>query len=195
MDDLFLSPREMRQVLHGDRVRGARQPASTSAAAREGAIVEVLERANQDRRRPLLRRAAAWRSSWSPRTSASARTSWCPHDGVGGAKPGQIVVAEITEQPDAAQPAGRAASSRCWATTPAPGMEIEIALRKHDLPHEFAGRGAEARLEHAAARCWRRPSRAARTCATCRWSPSTARTRATSTTPCIARRRWQAATG
>ena len=45
-DDLFLSPREMRRLLHGDRII-ARLVAIDSRGRREGAVVDILARANQ----------------------------------------------------------------------------------------------------------------------------------------------------
>ena len=45
-EDLFLSPREMRQVLHGDRVM-ARVTGVDQRGRKEGAVVEVLERAHK----------------------------------------------------------------------------------------------------------------------------------------------------
>ncbi len=44
--DLFLSPREMRKVLHGDRVM-AREVGADRRGRREGVIVEVLEHVNR----------------------------------------------------------------------------------------------------------------------------------------------------
>ena len=52
------------------------------------------------------------------------------------AKAGQVVTVEIIQQPSKhAQPIGRIIEVVGDYT--APGMEIEIALRKHDLPHQF----------------------------------------------------------
>ncbi len=52
------------------------------------------------------------------------------------AKPGQVVVAEIIAQPARhAQPIARVVE--ILGDYADPGMEIEIALRKHDLPYEF----------------------------------------------------------
>ena len=53
-----------------------------------------------------------------------------------GARAGQVVMVEIIQQPSKhAQPIGRIVEILGDYT--APGMEIEIALRKYDLPHEF----------------------------------------------------------
>src|SRR5882672_9505389 len=58
-------------------------------------------------------------------------------EGAGGARPGQVVVAELTMQPDGhAQPIGRVVEVLGEAADP--GIEIEIALRKHELPFKFS---------------------------------------------------------
>jgi ribonuclease R len=52
------------------------------------------------------------------------------------ARAGQVVMVEIIQQPSKhAQPIGRIIEILGDYT--APGMEIEIALRKHDLPYQF----------------------------------------------------------
>src|SRR5690606_8524005 len=57
--------------------------------------------------------------------------------GRGQAKEGQIVTAELVSQPGRyAQPIARIVE--VLGDFGDPGMEIEIALRKHDLPHEFS---------------------------------------------------------
>ncbi|MEI7432014.1 MAG: ribonuclease R, partial [Betaproteobacteria bacterium] len=57
-------------------------------------------------------------------------------------KAGQVVMVEIIEQPTRhSQPIGRIAE--VLGNYADPGMEIEIALRKHDLPFEFSPRVAE----------------------------------------------------
>jgi ribonuclease R len=54
----------------------------------------------------------------------------------GKAKIGQVVILEIMQQPNKhAQPIGRIVE--VLGNYADPGMEIEIALRKHDLPYEF----------------------------------------------------------
>src|SRR5204862_1696292 len=60
-----------------------------------------------------------------------------PPDMRGNAQPGQVVVAELIEQPSAhREPLARVVQVLGSYTDP--GMEIEIALRKHDLPHAFS---------------------------------------------------------
>ena len=132
--DLYLAPGEMRQVMHGDTVL-VRPAGVDRRGRREGRIVEVLERAH----RRIVGRLHTERGV----AFVAASDRRIQHDIVvepgatGGAKPGQIVTAELVVQPGAnAQPIGRVVE--VLGDFGAPGMEIEIALRKHDLPFEFS---------------------------------------------------------
>jgi hypothetical protein len=102
-----------------------------------------------------------------------------------------VVVVELTDFPSRhSQPVGRVVE--VLGDIDDPGMEIEIAVRKYGVPHEFS----QPALDEAAALPDKvRPAdlRIASTCATCRWSRSTARTRATSTMPSTASRSRSAA--
>jgi len=61
-----------------------------------------------------------------------------PPDALGIAQAGQVVVAQIVQQPDRhIKPVARIVE--VLGNYADPGMEIEIALRKHALPHEFSG--------------------------------------------------------
>jgi ribonuclease R len=112
-----------------------------------------------------------------------------PAGGLAGkAKSGQVVSVELTEQPIALSSSRWAGSIEVLGDIDDPGMEIEIAVRKFGVPHESSRRREEAGGQ-AARRSARQPtSKTGSTCATCRWSPSTAKTRATSTTPSTANR-------
>ena len=114
-----------------------------------------------------------------------------PKNGIADAKAGQVVAIELMEPPSMhSQPVGRV--TEVLGEIDDPGMEIEIAVRKYEVPHIFS----EAALAQAAAlpdAVGKRPiARAASTSPTCRSSPSTARTRATSTTRSTASRRGSA---
>ncbi len=138
-DDLFLGTAQMAGVLHGDRVL-ARPGGTGPRGAREAAIVEVLERANQT----LVGRYTEKRGIGVvvPEQRRISQDLLVPAKARGGAKPGQVVVAEIVEQPSRhAQPIGRIVE--VLGDYADPGMEIEIALRKHQLPHQF-GREVQA---------------------------------------------------
>jgi ribonuclease R len=132
--DLFLSPREMHQVLHGDRAT-ARRAGQDRRGRPEGAIVDVLERAN----RTVVGRLHEERGIWFV-VAENRRINQdllVPPDELRGARPGEVVVAEIVAQPSAQREAVARVIEVLGAATD-PGIEIEIALRKHDLPHEFS---------------------------------------------------------
>lgn len=131
--DLFLSPREMHKVLHGDRVV-AREVGVDRRGRREGAIVEVLERANKDVvARFYVEHGIRFAVAEDKRISQDILV---PEGADLTAKPGQVVVVEIIEQPTTyAQPIGRVVEILGGYADP--GMEIEIAVRKHRIPHLF----------------------------------------------------------
>ncbi|HEX7466907.1 MAG TPA: ribonuclease R, partial [Usitatibacter sp.] len=132
-DDLFIGPREMHKVLHGDVVLG-RISGVDRRGRSEVNIVEVLERANQKVvGRLFIEHDVAFVIAENKRISQDILLM---PDSLKGAKPGQVVVAEIVEQPSKnAEPIGRVVE--ILGNYADPGMEIEIALRKHDLPHEW----------------------------------------------------------
>ncbi len=132
-DDLFLSPKEMSLVMHGDRVMV--RPAGVDRRGRpEGKIVEILERANKRLVGRLIReRGVVLVAAEDKRISQDILI---PPGKDMKALAGQVVVVELIEQPSAyAQPIGKVVE--ILGNYADPGMEIEIALRKHNLPHEF----------------------------------------------------------
>ncbi|MDO9052515.1 MAG: ribonuclease R [Gallionella sp.] len=131
--DMFLSEKEMHQVLNGDVVM-VRQAGVDRRGRPEAKIVEVLERANNKVVGRLYEEhgiqfvVAENRRITQDILVAAGQT--------GGAKTGQVVMLEIIKHPDKhAQPIGRIV--QVLGNYADPGMEIEIALRKHDLPHDF----------------------------------------------------------
>ncbi|HEX7811645.1 MAG TPA: ribonuclease R [Burkholderiales bacterium] len=133
-DDLFLNAGEMSKVMHGDRVV-AREGGLNARGRREGHIVEVLERANSKIVGRFLNEHGI--GLVAPEDRRISQDILIPAGGSGGAKPGQVVVVEIIEQPQRhVKPVGRIIE--VLGNYADPGMEIEIALRKHDLPHEFS---------------------------------------------------------
>ncbi|TCP10808.1 RNAse R [Crenobacter luteus] len=131
--DLFLPEREMHKVMHGDVVMV--RPAGTDRRGRrEGRVVEVLERAVQK----LVARIYEERGVWfaRPEERRINQDILIEPGGENGARHGQVVMLEIVEQPgDYRQAIGRV--TEVIGDYADPGMEIEIALRKHDLPHQF----------------------------------------------------------
>jgi ribonuclease R len=133
-DDLFLSPREMHKVLHGDRATAKRVGVDRRGRP-EGEIVDVLVRANRD----VVGRLHEERGIWfvEAENRRINQDLMIPAEQLNGAKPGQIVVVEILEQPSEHREAVARVKEILGSATD-PGIEIEIALRKHDLPFEFS---------------------------------------------------------
>jgi ribonuclease R len=133
-EDLFLSPREMHKALHGDRA-AARVSGTDRRGRPEGEIVEVLERVNKQVVGRLHEARGAWFVEAEDRR-LSQDILVGPEDR-GGARAGEVVVLELTQQPsENVEAAGRVVEVLGSATDP--GMEIEIALRKHALPFQFS---------------------------------------------------------
>jgi len=131
--DLFLAPRQMRDIMHGDRVVG-RVVGIDGRGRREGAVVEVLERAVHQVVGRYTREAGA---GWVvPDDSRIRHDILVPADAAIGAAAGDIVVVRITEYPHKYHRAqGRIVE--VMGAHMAPGMEVEIAIRSHELPAEF----------------------------------------------------------
>jgi ribonuclease R len=133
-DDYFLNAREMHKVLHGDRAV-VRMSGVDRRGRPEGEIVEVLTRANVE----VVGRLHEERGTYFivAENRRINQDFLVPPGGTGNATVGQIVVAEILEQPaHNREPVARVKEVLGSATDP--GIEIEIALRKHALPFEFS---------------------------------------------------------
>lgn len=132
-DDLYLSPKEMHRVLHGDRVL-IRVSGLDRRGRREAKIVEVLEHVNKRVvGRYYFEGGVGFLIAENRRISQDILV---PQELTNGAQPGQVVTVEITTQPGTHNEAvGRVVEVLGSYTDP--GMEIEIALRKHDLPNVF----------------------------------------------------------
>lgn len=131
--DLFVPPNEMRKVLHGDRVL-ARVKGVDRRGRREAHIVEVIERGNHT----VVGRYVQQKKLGFviPDDTRINQDIFIPPGERAGVKEGQIVVAEITRQPTQRfQPVGRIVE--ILGEHMAPGMEIEIAIRKYELPHRW----------------------------------------------------------
>ena len=144
--DLFLSPVEMREVMHGDRV-AARVAGVDRRGRPEGKIVEVLARG----RETIVGRLRTERgvTVLVPEDKRIAHDMMIPPGEEGGGKAGQVVMAQIV-QPPAKHSPPIARVTQVLGEYGDPGMEIEIALRKHELPFEFprAVEAASAKLPH-----------------------------------------------
>ena len=132
-DDLYLSPAEMRKVLHGDRVL-ASVVGLDRRGRRQGAIVEVL-----DRRSPRLVGRVVEQNGVVLVTPDDRRLHQDVMIAPGkdrGARSGQIVVVEITDQPTAHRgPMGRILAVLGERLTPS--LVVEMAIASHGLPKDW----------------------------------------------------------
>jgi ribonuclease R len=132
--DIFLPPNEMRAVLHKDRVK-ARIVRHDRKGRPEGRVVEIVERPPQPIIGRLLHESGVWLVA--PEDKRYGQDVMIPKTGTGLAKAGQVVVVELTEPPSLyGQPVGRV--KEVLGEIDDAGMEIEIAVRKYGVPHEFS---------------------------------------------------------
>ena len=133
-DDLYLDSKQMTKVLHRDRAL-ARVIGLDRKGRREGVIVEVLERANSRVvGRVMIEHGI---TVVVPENRRINQDILVAPDKKSKVKAGQVVMVEIIEQPNRhSKPIGRIVE--VLGNYADPGMEIEIALRKHDLPFEFS---------------------------------------------------------
>lgn len=131
--DLFLHAKQMDSVMHGDRVLASVRGLDAKGR-REGAVVEVLERATEQVVGRLLVESGI--AFVVPDNKRLTQEILIPPDQLHKAKPGQIVVAAIIEHPTKrSRPIGKIVE--VLGDHLAPGMEIDIAIRSHELPFEW----------------------------------------------------------
>lgn len=132
--DLYLSQQEMRAVLHRDRVK-ARIVRYDRKGRPEGRVLEILER----RRSPIIGRLLHESGVWlvAPEDKRYGQDILIPKNAIANASAGQVVAIELTESPSMySQPVGRV--TEVLGEIDDPGMEIEIAVRKYEVPHQFS---------------------------------------------------------
>jgi len=132
--DIYLPSNEMRAVLHKDRVK-ARIVRLDRKGRPEGRVTEIVERSSSPIIGRLLQESGVWLVA--PEDKRYGQDVLIPKGAIGNAKAGQVVVVELTEPPALyGQPVGRV--KEVLGDIDDPGMEIEIAVRKYDVPHEFS---------------------------------------------------------
>jgi len=132
--DVYLSPQEMRTVLHRDRVR-VRIVRYDRKGRPEGRVLEILER----RKAPIIGRLLHEGGVWvvAPEDKRYGQDILIPKNAIANATAGQVVALELTETPSMySQPVGRV--TEVLGEIDDPGMEIEIAVRKFEVPHRFS---------------------------------------------------------
>ncbi len=131
---IYLAATEMRSVLHGDTVR-ARIVRYDRKSRPEGRVLEIVERKRATLIGRLLHEGGVW--VVAPEDRRYGQDILIPKNATGSAESGQVVVVELTEPPSMfSQPVGRVIE--ILGEIDDPGMEIEIAVRKYDVPHRFS---------------------------------------------------------
>ncbi|EDK09819.1 ribonuclease R [Haemophilus influenzae] len=132
-DDLFIPNHQMQRVMHGDFVL-AQLAGLDRRGRREVRIVRVLEsRKKQIVGRFFLENGFGY---VVPDDSRIGRDILVPNEHRNGARMGQVVVVELQERSASFnQPIG--VITEILGDNMAKGMEVEIALRNHDIPHKF----------------------------------------------------------
>lgn len=131
--DLFISAGQMQNLLHDDFVE-ARESGTDRRGKREAFINQVIE----PRKEPIVGRYFTEQGMGVviPDDSRINHEIIIPPEHAHGARQGHVVVVEITQRPRRrVNPVGRIVE--VLGEHMAPGMEIEMALRTFDIPHQW----------------------------------------------------------
>jgi ribonuclease R len=132
-DDIYLAYRQMRQVFDGDEVLVRLAPDGIRGR-RDGKIVEVLVRnTKQVVGRYFDDKGVGYVKPDNPRLTQDILIA---KENTLGAKNNQFVIANITDYPSRQSPA-MGAIAEVLGDHMAPGMEIDVAIRAHSLPHQW----------------------------------------------------------
>ncbi len=132
-DDLYLHNSQMLKAFHGDRVQ-VRISGVDRRGRQEGQIVKVLE---QNMTLMVGRLKVEDGEYFLQSENSRIRNEIdIPDDQLKGAQPGQYVSVEITEYPcNRFNAEGKVVE--LLGDSMAPGMEIDVAIRNHDIPHKW----------------------------------------------------------
>ncbi|RUO60521.1 ribonuclease R [Pseudidiomarina insulisalsae] len=133
-NDLFIPPNQMYSVMHGDKVL-VQEQGTDPKGRREGRIVRVIE----PRDASIVGRFFIDHDLGIvvPDDSRINQDILIPEEARNGARHGQIVVVTITRRPNRrTSPIGEV--TEILGEHMAPGMEIEIAIREHDIPTDWS---------------------------------------------------------
>ncbi len=132
-DDIFLHGKQMRRLMHDDRAV-VQISGVDRRGRREGAVIDVIERANTSIvGRLFIESGIAYVVPDNKRLTEDVHI---PSDQLGEAQDGQIVIVEITQYPTHRHGAiGKIVD--VIGDHMAPGMEIDVAIRAHNIPFEW----------------------------------------------------------
>ncbi len=131
-EDIFISPRNLKEAMHGDRV--VARVESIRKKGKEGSVIRILERKTRKVVGKFMR--AKNYSYIIPEDERILQEVFIPEGETKRARPNQIVVAEITQYPtERARPEGRITHILGYPDDPE--IEPQIIIHKYDLPHRF----------------------------------------------------------
>jgi len=132
-DDLFLSPRQMRRLWHGDRII-AQVSGVDRRGRREAAVVEVLERAFEHVVGRIQIDGGV--ATLLPDNKRISQQVLIAPEHLANAGNGQMVVVRVTQHPETRrQPRGEV--TEILGDHLAPGMATDVAIRSNDIPLDW----------------------------------------------------------
>ncbi|MDO3387228.1 ribonuclease R [Gilvimarinus sp. SDUM040013] len=132
-DDIYLHNRQMRKVFDGDEVL-VRLQGENYRGREEGAIIEVLTRNTKTLAGRFIKEDGV--QFLSPENNRVTQDIMIAQGDEMGAVSGQIVVVEVTRQPEKQRPPqGRVI--QVLGDHMAPGMEIKLAIESHGIPNQW----------------------------------------------------------
>jgi ribonuclease R len=132
-DDVFLSARQMQNVMDGDKVK-ARLSGRSVKGRLDGVVVEVLERKHSQMvGRYYLESGTAFVTPENPRIAQDIQITT---DSGLTPKHGQYVLAEIVSYAERGKPA-QGLVKKILGDFMAPGVEIEVAMHRYEIPNEW----------------------------------------------------------
>lgn len=132
-DDLFLSPREMRQVFDGDEVLVSVIGIDPRGRA-EGTVAEVVNRAHQQLVGRYMEESGI--GYLLPYNQRITQHILIPPKHKAGAQPGQLISVRITGYPTSVLGA-KGEVIEILGDHLDPGLEIDLAIRAHNIPWEW----------------------------------------------------------
>jgi len=131
-EDLFISPRNLKDAMHGDRVVARIE--SIRKKGKEGSVIRILERKTRKVVGKFMR--AKNYSYVLPEDERILQEIFIPEGETKRARPNQIVVAEITQYPmERTRPAGKVTHILGYPDDPE--IEPQIIIHKYDLSDRF----------------------------------------------------------
>jgi ribonuclease R len=131
-EDIFISPRNLKEAMHGDRVVARIE--SIRRKGKEGSVIRILERKTRKVVGKFMR--AKNYSYVLPEDERILQEVYIPEGETKRARPSQIVVAEITQYPmERTRPVGKVTHILGYPDDPE--IEPQIIIHKYDLPDRF----------------------------------------------------------